>query len=124
MTWNPYLPMWVSPFLFLHVEDAAGEVAALEVRDRAIDVAQRVLARDQLVDLEPPAEIELRQHREVVLRTRRAVATAEDRAVEAQRVDQEVGARVELRHADDGQRAARSKRRKCLLDRAQAADRL
>src|SRR5437867_1441611 len=105
-------------------EDAARELAGLERLDRAADLLERVAARDELVDLEPPAEVELGQHREVPPRPRGPVAAAEDRLVLIERLHDELRARTELRHADDRARAPRAERVERLADHAHVADRL
>src|SRR5262249_55749511 len=68
----PYLPIGSS----LQGEDAARERAAPQVLERDRELVERVVARDELVDLEPPAEVEVGEHRKVVPRARGAVAAA------------------------------------------------
>src|SRR2546426_3005199 len=105
-------------------EDAARELPALEVLEGAAEVLEGVAAGDELVDLQPAAEIEVRQHREVAARPRGAVAAAEDRLVLVERMHDELEARPELRHADDRERTARPERVERLADHAGVADRL
>src|SRR5689334_22517161 len=94
----------------LQREDAARQAPALQIVERGREIVERVAARDELVDLETPAEVEVGEHREVLPRARRAVAASEDRLVLVERVHDEVELRPELRHADDGERAARAER--------------
>src|SRR5213593_904020 len=109
----PNLPMGAAS----EGEDAAREPPAAQV-------VERVAARDELVDLEPAAEVEVGEHREIAARPGGAVAAAEDRLVLVEGVDHEVERRADLRHADDGERAARTERVERLADDGEAADRL
>src|SRR5207249_5237630 len=52
------------------------------------------------------------------------LAAAEDRLVLVEGVDHEVERRADLRHADDGERAARAERVERLADDGEVADRL
>src|SRR5882672_10749900 len=105
-------------------EDAAGEAAALEILERAGELLERVAPRDELVDLETTAEVEVGEHREVAPRAGGPVAAAEDRLVLVERVDDEVEARAELRDADHRERAARAEGVQRLADDREVADRL
>src|SRR5881396_3856101 len=105
-------------------EDAAREPPATQIIERSGELVERVAARDELVDLEPAAEVEVGEHREVAARAGRPVAAAEDRLVLVEGVDHEVERRADLRHADDGERAARTERVERLADDGEAADRL
>src|SRR5262249_59354899 len=80
------------------LKDPARELAALEIFDRMVDVFETVLPRDQLVDLEAPSEVQVGEHRKIVLWTSRTVPATEDRLVNAQRIDEKFGAGGELRH--------------------------
>src|SRR5437870_7855963 len=123
ITWCPNLP--IVPLLSggaVEEEDAARQASLLEILERAGKLLERVVLRDELVDLAPPAEIEVGEQREVATRPRRTVAAAEDRLVLVERVDDELEARAELRDADDGERAAGSERLERLLDDREAAD--
>src|SRR5207249_2258338 len=103
-------------------EDAARQASLLEVLERPRQLLERVALRDELVDLEPPAEVEVGEERKIAARSRRAVAAAEDRLVLVVGVDDELEARAELRDADDGERAAGPERLERLLDDGEAAD--
>src|SRR5947199_10206788 len=116
----PNLPMGTAS----EGEDAAREPPAAQVVERGGELVERVAARDELVDLEPAAEVEVGEHREIVARPGGAVAAAEDRLVLVEGVDHEVERRADLRHADDGERAARTERVERLADDGEAADRL
>src|SRR5437660_5272387 len=105
-------------------EDAAREPPATQIIERSGELVERVAARDELVDLEPAAEVEVGEHREVAARAGRPVAAAEDRLVVVEGVDHEVEPRADLRHADDGERAARAERVERLADDGEVADRL
>src|SRR5207249_4470806 len=105
-------------------EDAAREPPATQIIERSGELVERVAARDELVDLEPAAEVEVGEHREVAARAGRPVAAAEDRLVLVEGVDHEVERRADLRHADDGERAACAERVERLADDGEVADRL
>src|SRR2546427_11682905 len=107
ITEGPNLPMGATS----EGEDAAREPPGAQIVERGGELVERVAARDELVDLEPAAEVEVGEHREVAARAGRAVAAAEDRLVLVEGVDHEVEPRADLRHADDGERAARAERR-------------
>src|SRR5689334_3257186 len=62
-------------------EHAAREAPGTQVVERGRELVERVAARDELVDLEPTAEVEVGEHREVAARAGGAVAAAEDRLV-------------------------------------------
>src|SRR5439155_467482 len=94
----------------------------LQILERPRQLLERVALRDELVDLEPPAEVEVGEERKIAARSRRAVAAAEDRLVLVEGVDDELEARAELRDADDGERAAGPERLERLLDDGEAAD--
>src|SRR5881392_1647915 len=113
ITKGPNLPMGATS----EGEDAAREPPGAQIVERGA-------ARDELVDLEPAAEVEVGEHREVAARAGRAVAAAEDRLVLVEGVDHEVEPRADLRHADDGERAARAERVERLADDREVADRL
>src|SRR5438094_287356 len=105
-------------------EDAAREPPGAQVVERGGELVERVAACDEVVELEPAAEVEVGEHREVAARAGRAVAAAEDRLVLVEGVDHEVEPRADLRHADDGERAARAERVERLADDGEVADRL
>src|SRR5881628_1939295 len=116
----PNLPMGATS----EGEDAARQPPGAQIVERGGELVERVAARDELVDLEPAAEVEVGEHREVAARAGRAVAAAEDRLVLVEGVDHEVERRADLRHADDGERAARAEGVERLADDGDAADRL
>src|SRR5205814_7831896 len=120
ITKGPNLPMGATS----EGEDAAREPPGAQIVERGGELVERVAARDELVDLEPAAEVEVGEHREVAARAGRAVAAAEDRLVLVEGVDHEVEPRADLRHADDGERAARAERLERLADDREVADRL
>src|SRR5438093_2728889 len=120
ITKGPNLPMGATS----EGEDAAREPPSAQIVERGGELVERVAARDELVDLEPAAEVEVGEHREVAARAGRAVAAAEDRLVLVEGVDHEVEPRADLRHADDGERAARAERLERLADDGEVADRL
>src|SRR3989442_1045014 len=123
ITWWPNLPIVrLLSGGAVEEEDAARQASLLEILERAGKLLERVVLRDELVDLEPPAEIEVGEQREVATRPRRAVAAAEDRLVLVERVDDELEARAELRDTDDGERTARPERVQGLLDDGEATD--
>src|SRR3989442_2774014 len=120
ITKGPNLPMGATS----EGEDAAREPPGAQIVERGGELVERVAARDELVDLEPAAEVEVGEHREVAARAGRAVAAAEDRLVLVEGMDHEVEPRADLRHADDGERAARAERVERLVDDGEVADRL
>src|SRR6266566_1747138 len=117
ITKGPNLPMGATS----EGEDAAREPPGAQIVERGGELVERVAARDELVDLEPAAEVEVGEHREIAARAGRAVAAAEDRLVLVEGMDHEVEPRADLRHTDDGERAARAER---LADDREVADRL
>src|SRR5262245_8344576 len=116
MTWLPYFPIALSLCCVSEAEHAAGQVAGLQIVQRAAEVLERVVLRDQLVDLEAAVQVQIGEHREVAARPRGAVAATEDRLVLVERLHDEVEAGAELRHADDRECAARAERVERLLD--------
>lgn len=89
-----------------------------------MDLVERIVPGDQLIDLEPAAQVELGEHRKIVLWPRRSVTTALDRPVKAERIHHELGAGVELRNADNGESPTGSQRGESLLHCSEMADRL
>src|SRR5204862_6550454 len=61
ITKGPNLPMGATS----EGEDAAREPPGAQIVERGGELVERVAARDELVDLEPAAEVEVGQHREV-----------------------------------------------------------
>src|SRR5205085_12564181 len=98
------------PSSCLQREDAARKTARLQILERGGELVERVAAGDELVDLQPAGQVEVREHREVAAGTRRPLAAAQDRPVLVGPVHDEVELRAELRDADDGERAARAER--------------
>src|SRR5438876_254920 len=74
---GPNLPMGATS----EGEAAAREPPGAQIVERGGELVERIAARDELVDLEPAAEVEVGEHREVAARAGRAVAAAEDRLV-------------------------------------------
>src|SRR5437867_12493444 len=120
ITKGPNLPMGATS----EGEDAARQPPGAQIVERGGELVERVAARDELVDLEPPAEIQVCEHREVAAGAGGPVAAAEDRLVLVEGVDHEGERRAGLRHADDGERAARAEGVEGLTDDGEVADRL
>src|SRR6185369_15608195 len=90
------------------LENTSRQSTLLHVLQRHVEIFQLVVVRDQLVDLELAAEIELGEHGEVTPRLRRAVTATVDRLVLIERVHDELESRADLGYADNGQRPARA----------------
>src|SRR5262245_13240652 len=81
----------------LEIEYAARELAALQIRQRARELVECVMLRDQLVDLEASGEVQIGEHGKIASRAGGAVATPQDRLVLVERLHHEIEARAELR---------------------------
>src|SRR5438046_8812878 len=89
-------------------EDAAREPPGAQIIERSGELVERVAARDELVDLEPAAEVEVGEHREVAARAGRPVAAAEDRRGLGQGGAPAAGRRDGVRPDDAGASGARA----------------
>src|SRR5437773_210781 len=112
------MTVWSMPSRSMSSSAAFGSV----MPGRSRELLESILLVDELVHLEPPAEVEVGEQREVATGPRRPVPAAEDRLVLVERVHDELEARAELRDADDGERPAGPERVERLLDDREVAD--
>src|SRR5215472_11537547 len=88
-------------------DDAASHLAPAHRREALVDLVELPGAADELVDLEPPLEVEVHQLREIEVRADGAVHRAlECLLLERHRVGRDGRAHAHGRHADDDGGAA------------------
>src|SRR4029450_12891551 len=87
MTCVPKRPMSTPSVRPADVEDAARQPTAFQVVKRAVELVEGIAVGDQLVDAQPPRQVEIGQHREVATRAGGAVAAAQDALVVVEAVD-------------------------------------